>query len=152
MTIYTTDTRESPPLKPYPSWDSHRIEDRRVPDVISTFRVRADKCDRLWVLDTGLNDITGTNPQPLAPPTLVVYNLRDDTVMRKFAIPEDQRTQDSFFANIAVEDYDCEDSYAYLGDLGGPGVVVYSWRINKSWLIKNDFFKHDEKVSLLIFT
>lgn len=71
-------------------------------------------------------------------------------MMRKFVIPEDQRTADSLFANIAVEDYSCEDTYAYLGDLGGPGLVVYSWKMEKSWLVKHPSFHPDPQVSIFI--
>lgn len=71
-------------------------------------------------------------------------------MLRKFVIPEDQRTADSLFANIAVEDYSCDDTYAYLADLGGPGLVVYSWSMNNSWLVKHHFFHPDPQVSSFV--
>ena len=97
-------------------------------------------------MDTGLSDILGS-PEQQAPPTLIVYDLTNDQMIRRYQIPEDQRTADSLFANIAIEDYDCDDSYAYLGDLGGPGLVVYSWKTDKSWLVKHHFFHPDPLVS-----
>ncbi|KOC64617.1 Protein yellow [Habropoda laboriosa] len=136
------DTRESPTLMPYPSWEAHQYTDGSVPEIISTFRIRADRCERLWVLDTGFTDILD-NPEQQAPPALLIYDLTNDRLLRKFVIPEDQKTADSLFANIAVEDYSCEDTYAYLGDLGGPGMVVYSWKTDKSWLVKHHFFHPD---------
>ncbi|XP_017753652.1 PREDICTED: protein yellow [Eufriesea mexicana] len=136
------DTRESPTLIPYPSWEAHQYEGDSVPEIISTFRIRADRCDRLWVLDTGFTDILDS-PEQQAPPALLIYDLKTDRLLRKFVVPEDQKTSDSLFANIAVEDYSCEDTYAYLGDLGGPGLVVYSWRMGKSWLVKHHFFQPD---------
>ncbi|TGZ53553.1 Protein yellow [Temnothorax longispinosus] len=90
--IWLNDTRESPPLIPYPSWEAHQYGAAGVPEIVSTFRVRADRCNRLWILDTGL-------------------------------------TLDS--------------SYGYLGDLGGPGLVVYSWNLRKSWLVKHHSFHPD---------
>ncbi|CAL7933723.1 unnamed protein product [Xylocopa violacea] len=140
--FYINDTRESPTLIPYPSWEAHQYRAGSVPEIISTFRIRADSCERLWVLDTGFTDILD-NPEQQAPPALLVYDLQSDQLLRKFVIPEDQKTPDSLFANIAVEDYSCEDTYAYLGDLGGPGLVVYSWKMEKSWLIKHHFFYPD---------
>lgn len=110
--------------------------------------MRADRCNRLWVLDTGLVDILGS-PEQLVPPTLLVYDLTNDQLLRHYAVPEDQRTADSLFANIAVEDYNCEDSYAYLGDLGGPGIVVYSWKMSRSWLVKHNYFHPDPQVIIL---
>ncbi|KAG7208906.1 hypothetical protein KM043_015087 [Ampulex compressa] len=140
--ININDTRESPPLNPYPSWEAHQYGAAGVPEIVSTFRIRADRCDRLFVLDTGLTDILGS-PEQQAPPALIVYDTRSDEMLRKFVIPADQRTPDSLFANIAVEDYSCEDTYVYLGDLGGPGLVVYSWKLDKSWLVKHHFFHPD---------
>lgn len=130
---------------PYPSWEAHQYGAAGVPEIVSTFRIRADRCNRLWVLDTGLTDILG-NPEQQAPPALIIYDLTTDRVLRKHVIPADQRTADSLFANIAVEDYSCEDSYAYLGDLGGPGLVVYSWSLRQSWLVKHHSFHPDPMV------
>lgn len=142
--FYANDTRESPPLIPYPSWEAHQYGASGAPEIVSVFRVRADRCDRLWVLDTGLADILG-NPEQQAPPALLIYDLKTDRLLRKFVIPADQRTSDSLFANIAVEDYNCDDSYGYLGDLGGPCLVVYSWQQDKSWVFKHSFFEADPK-------
>ncbi|KAI4488668.1 hypothetical protein M0802_011376 [Mischocyttarus mexicanus] len=143
--INLNDTRESPPLKPYPSWEAHGSgNDSRIPELVSPFRLRVDHCSRLWVLDTGLVDILG-EPSQRVPPTLLIYDLNDDKLLRKFVIPNDQRTADSFFANIVVEDYNCNDTYSYLGDLGAPGLVVYSWKLDKSWLVKHHYFHPDPK-------
>lgn len=90
------------------------------------------------------------NPEQRVPPALVIYDLKNDRPLRKYIIPSDQRTADSFFANIAVEDYNCEDTYAYLGDLGAPGLVVYSWKLERSWLVKHHFFHPDPKVITLL--
>ncbi|KAJ8680521.1 hypothetical protein QAD02_016308 [Eretmocerus hayati] len=140
--IKINDTRTSPPLIPYPNWNAHQYSSHVLPELISPFRVRADRCNRLWVLDTGLVDILG-EPQQQAAPALVVYDLDTDQILRRYSIPEDQRTPDSLFANIVVEDYSCDDAHAYLADLGGPGLVVYSWKMAKSWLVKHHYFHPD---------
>lgn len=138
--IMLNDTRESPPLIPYPTWEAHQYKPGgKIPDIVSTFRVRADRCNRLWVLDTGLSNIADT-PEMQKPPTLIIYDLSNDRILRNYTIPESQRTADSLFANIAVEDESCTDSYGYLADLGGPGIIVYSWRHHQSSLVKNKFF------------
>lgn len=46
---------EAPLLKPYPNWDAHRSLGDAPPSIVSPFRVRADQCGRLWVIDTGLD-------------------------------------------------------------------------------------------------
>lgn len=140
--IWRNDTSDSPKLKPYPSWEAHRYGESSVPEVVSTFRIRADRCDRLWVLDTGVADILGT-PEQQAPPSLLVYDLTSNELLRKYVVPKTQRTADSLFANIAVEDQSCDDAYVYLGDLAGPGLVVYSWKYDRSWLVKHHYFHPD---------
>lgn len=37
----------------------------------------------------------------------------------------------------------CDDAFAYLPDLGGYGLVVYSFADNDSWRIKHNFFHFD---------
>lgn len=116
---------QSPALKPYPSWSAHRMSDE-VPEIISPFRVRADACGRLWVLDTGVENIVAeANATVLSPTRLLVYDLHNDNLLRSYKFPEDHIKDGSFFASIAVEDEDCDDSFAYSADLGKPGLVSY---------------------------
>lgn len=135
---------QSPALKPYPSWSAHRMSADEVPEIISPFRVRADACGRLWVLDTGVENIVAeANATVLSPTRILVYDLHNDNLLRSYKFPEDQLKPDSFFANIAVEDEDCDDSYAYSADLGKPGLVVYSWKTDSSWRMTHNFFHPD---------
>lgn len=113
--------------------------------------MRADRCQRLWVLDTGAVEHLAERPQRLRPTAqLLVYDLNNDNLLRRFELPAAQTKEDSFFANIAVEvrgsadasssSFDCADAHAYLADLGAPGVVVYSWRADESWRVHNHYF------------
>lgn len=115
-------------LHPYPSWSANELPstetDEKANDsygggrteakaaekgenlleknnqtIISTFRIRADECDRLWVMDSGLADILGS-PKQWAPNSVAVFDLNTDKLIRRFVIPEDQVKEDSFFANI----------------------------------------------------
>lgn len=67
--------------------------------IISTFRIRVDECDRLWVMDSGLADILGS-PKQWAPNSIAIFDLRTDKLIRRYVIPEDQVKEDSFIANI----------------------------------------------------
>lgn len=136
------NTTESPKLKPYPSWGAHKLNESEPPEIVSPFRVRADACGRLWVLDTGVANLLG-DVQVLAPTQLLVYDLHNDNLLRRFSIPKDQIKEKSFFANIAVEDSDCDNTFAYSADLGAPGLVVYSWRMQESWRVSHNFFHPD---------
>lgn len=134
---------DSPKLKPYPSWEAHRLPQKGVsrdpPEIVSPFRVRADQCGRLWVLDTGVADLLG-DTHAYSPAQLVIYDLHNDALLRRYAIPEDFVKDGSFFATLAVEDYVCDDTYAYVADLGSPALIVYSWQKQRSWRVKHNYF------------
>lgn len=151
----------SPVLRPYPSWEANQLpqpnDDSKKTDegksanmlkdnntIISTFRVRADECDRLWVMDTGLADVLG-NPTPYAAPSLAIFDLYSDKLIRRHYFPESLLKEDSFFANVIIdaERGDCDNAHAYMPDLGGYQVVVYSFKDDKSWRVKHNFFHFD---------
>ncbi|KAG6456387.1 protein yellow [Manduca sexta] len=137
------NSTRSPNLIPYPSWAAHSTGlDGRPPEIVSPFRVRADRCGRLWVLDNGKIGNLEKNTTKY-PPALIIYDLKTDNLLRKYVFPEDQVKQDSGFANIAIEDTDCKNTYAYAGDLGKPAIVVYSWEKNESWRITHHYFHPD---------
>lgn len=81
-----------------------------------------------------------TNATMKYPPTIIVYDLKTDTVIRKYSIPPTQFMKESRFTNIAVEDTDCQKTYAYAADMGEAAIVVYSWEKNESWRIKHHYF------------
>lgn len=119
--------RESPILIPYPSWEANKIESAgpRNPDavervgghdnagqatvseaplknnasIISTFRIRVDECDRLWVMDSGLADILG-DPKQIAPPSLVIFDLNTDQLIKRFTFAKEDSKPGTFFANV----------------------------------------------------
>ncbi|CAK1554521.1 unnamed protein product [Leptosia nina] len=135
------NSTNSPVLIPYPNWEAHDLLKGK-PEIVSPFRVRADKCNRLWVLDNGkIGSLE--NDTVKYPPALLIYDLLNDNLLRKYSFPDDQVKEDSGFANIAVEDTDCEDTYAYSGDLGKAGIVVYSWKKNETWRITHHYFHPD---------
>jgi len=162
---------KSPKLHPYPSWEANQLpidvmpQAQKTPSggrldaekatnvetalkdnstLISIFRMSVDVCDRLWVLDTGLSDILGS-PKQITPNAIVVFDLKTDKLIRRFAIPKEQAKDDTFFANIIVdtERSDCNDAYAYVPDLGAYGVIVYSFKDNRSYRVKHNFFHFD---------
>ncbi|XP_030753269.1 protein yellow [Sitophilus oryzae] len=135
---------------PYPDWKANTIpkgDTKPESDnhIISTFRVSVDPCDRLWVMDTGLADILGS-PKQISPPAVVIYDLNTNTLLKRYTLKEHEDVKaSSFFANIIVDvtKDNCDDAYAYLPDLGGYGVVVYSLKNNDSWRFKHNYFHFD---------
>lgn len=112
--------------------------------IISTFRVRADECDRLWVIDTGLADILGKAEQ-ITPPKILVYDLKTDQLLREFEIKKEHIKENTFLANIIVDTTaeTCDKAFAYLPDLGSYAVIVYSWEENEAWRVKHHYFFFD---------
>ncbi|XP_073956952.1 protein yellow-like [Choristoneura fumiferana] len=137
------NTTTSPKLIPYPSWAAHSIgNDGKPPEIISPFRVRVDKCQRLWVLDSGKMGSLDPNATRHTP-SIIVYDLKTDNLLRRYQFPADQVKEESGFANIAIEDGDCDNTFAYAGDVGKAGIVVYSWEKNESWRITHHYFHPD---------
>lgn len=125
MNYFNIGGDESPVLIPYPSWQTNTIAENNKPvveqrigghdnaaaaevssealkdnrTIISTFRVRVDECDRLWVMDTGLADILGS-PKQFAPPALVIFDLNNDQLIRRYPFPPNVLKSDTFFANL----------------------------------------------------
>uniref|UniRef100_A0A182IQZ6 Protein yellow n=1 Tax=Anopheles atroparvus TaxID=41427 RepID=A0A182IQZ6_ANOAO len=157
LTYVNVSDEMSPKLQPYPSWEENQLPtDHNSPadegskylknnaTIISTFRVRADECDRLWVMDTGLADILGDAVQ-YAPPSLVLFDLYTDKLIRRHYFNSSLLKEDSFFANVIVdaERGDCDNAFAYIPDLGSYAVIVYSFGEDRSWRIKHNFFHFD---------
>lgn len=137
-------------LTPYPTWAANTLPEgddaKPTTDnhIVSVFRVKVDSCDRLWVMDTGLADILG-EPKSVSTPALVVYDLNTDTLLRRYTFKPTDMKEDSFFANVIVDVTadKCDSAFAYVPDLGGYGIVVYSWARNDSWRVKHNFFHFD---------
>lgn len=126
LNYISIDSKETDPkLIPYPSWSANSlksdgfstaetaggrtnapkatvVDDGQLADnssIISTFRIRVDECDRLWVMDTGLVDILG-NPKQIAPPALVIFDLNTNKLIKRYTIPGAHIKDDTFFANV----------------------------------------------------
>ncbi|KAL3269452.1 hypothetical protein HHI36_008522 [Cryptolaemus montrouzieri] len=112
--------------------------------LVSSFRVNVDACDRLWVMDTGLADILGEGKQYFTP-AIVIFDLKTDKLLKRYVLQSTDLKEDSFFANIIIDvtPDKCDDAFAYIPDLGGYGVVVYSLAENESWRVKHNFFYFD---------
>lgn len=67
--------------------------------VISPFRVRVDECDRLWVLDSGMEDLLG-KPKQVAPQAILIFDLKSNAMIKRFNIPMDHIKEDTIFPSI----------------------------------------------------
>ncbi|XP_043277780.1 major royal jelly protein 1-like [Venturia canescens] len=123
-----------PLLKPYPDWASANTEDCE--NIIGTYRMDLDQCNRLWVIDSG-----NVGDENVCPPKILAFNVTSDKSIAKIVIPENVakgengKTQ---FENIVVqnEDADCAKTTIYLADSAGNGIVIHDgkdfWRVSSS--------------------
>ncbi|XP_024081900.1 protein yellow-like isoform X2 [Cimex lectularius] len=144
--ISTADAyTKAPNLKPYPSWDFNENTNKTLKGkkMVSVISLYVDKCSRLWALDTGIVEELKIKKSE-SPPSLHIFNLNDDKIIRRYVLKEEDYKWDSRFTNIVVENShgNCEYSYAYLAD-SKNGLVVYNWDRNKSYQIKHNYFSFE---------
>ncbi|XP_012287935.1 protein yellow [Orussus abietinus] len=135
---------KSPKLTPYPDWETNDINSSSDSKIVNFFRVRVDACDRLWGVDTGVDDIVGDGTSVI-PSTLVVFDLNTDKIIRRYPLKDSDKKPDSFFADLVVDvdRDDCDNAHAYISDIAGYGLVVYSWAKNDSWRVEHNYFYFD---------
>ncbi|ETN64462.1 yellow protein precursor [Anopheles darlingi] len=132
----------SPALIPYPDWSSNVAGD--CANGLSTvYRLKADKCGRLWALDTGTVGI-GNTTQQLCPYALNIWDLKTNRRLRRYELRPEDTNPNTFIANIAIDmGRSCEDTFAYMSDELGYGLIVYSFEQNRSWRFAHSFFFPD---------
>lgn len=134
----------SPPMRPYPSWDWHANPEALNPDctrLMSVYRIWVDECERLWVLDAGVVNAT-IQINPVCPPKIVVFDLRNDQPLFSYELPPDQVKQDSLHSNMIVDIRNgrCQDAHAYISDVWRFGITVFSLAKGRSWRTTNHLY------------
>ncbi|KAG5889898.1 hypothetical protein JTB14_008044 [Gonioctena quinquepunctata] len=147
--ISLNTTSESPDLVPYPDWKTNTLpKEGETPEenlIVSTFRMRVDPCDRLWVLDTGMADSLEKRIQ-VSQQAILIFDLNTDELLRKYTMKDsDLIGTVSFFANIVIDvtKDTCDQAFAYMSDLADNGLLVYSFADNNAWRFKNNYFLGD---------
>lgn len=135
----------SPKLNPYPSFAGNELGNCQT-GLTTVYRIKADKCDRLWVLDVGTYGYD-PNVTNLCPYSLNVYDLNTDQRIRKYIFRPEDIVASTFIANIALDEgKTCDDTFAYFSDELGYGLIAYSWEQNKSWRFSHAYFMPDPLV------
>ncbi|GAB0100999.1 hypothetical protein DMENIID0001_171160 [Sergentomyia squamirostris] len=136
------DKVENPKLRPYPDCATNSIQYNAGPEkLVSVYRLTVDRCNRLWFVDTGALDY---EPSPIIihNPTLWIMDLKTDTLIRRFSIPDALYETDGLgFADIVVESdgQDCDNAYAYVSNFKTSALLVYSFRENDAWIAKHPY-------------
>lgn len=140
-----TPYEPSPKLTPYPSYEGNELGNCQT-GLNTVYRIKADKCDRLWVLDVGTYGYDA-NTSNLCPYAINVYDLNTDQRIRRYVFRDEDIVSTTFIANIALDmGSSCEDTFAYFSDELGYGLIAYSWEQNKSWRFSHSYFFPDPLV------
>ncbi|KAJ8982554.1 hypothetical protein NQ317_005557 [Molorchus minor] len=112
--------------------------------ITSVFRVQADSCGRLWVLDSGQIHIT-IEPKQVCHPQILIFDLKTDRLLTRYVLPGEFVKEDGLFSNILVDirGDDCVNVHAYLTDVWRFNLVVFSLEKMRSWLVSDHLFYPD---------
>uniref|UniRef100_A0A8D8M2Z7 Protein yellow n=1 Tax=Cacopsylla melanoneura TaxID=428564 RepID=A0A8D8M2Z7_9HEMI len=148
---YSDASVVSPQLQAYPSWDWHAAAGSGNPGadnctgLVSVYRVRADRCNRLWVLDSGVVDSLVTF-ETKCPPKILIFDLRNDQLVRSITFPSEVLRLNTLFTNIVLDDLNedaaggygnCDNIFAYISDSTNPGILVYDSRNDRAWRLSH---------------
>lgn len=149
---------KSPALQPYPGWEWQGTAGNCT-GLVSVYRIRVDRCNRLWVLDSGVIT-TLDNFSPVCPPKIFVFDLKTDTLVRNIILPKEVLRPNSLLTNLVI-DYEitgagagtsaapgnyygfqhqppqptCDDAFLYMTDTANAAVVVYDIKNDAAWRI-----------------
>ncbi|XP_037294991.1 protein yellow isoform X2 [Manduca sexta] len=136
-------------LHPYPNWEEACVSDKACclasnSCVISAFRVHVDKCNRLWVVDNGVADMAHDVTQ-IAAPAILMFDLNSDTLMNRYEFSDEVLRDSSVLTSVVVDivGKNCENSYAYVTDMGSNAILVYHLATNEAWRVENHYFHFD---------
>ncbi|CAG9773982.1 unnamed protein product [Ceutorhynchus assimilis] len=139
--------KESPMLVPYPNWGWH--SEKSCDLITSVFRMQADSCGRLWVMDSGKVSITTEEAKQHCPPKLLIFDLETDQLLTKYVFANEFIKEDSLYSNIVVDVRDgyCHDAHAYMSDVWRFGIVVFRLSDQQAWRVTDHLFYPDPLAS-----
>ncbi|KAJ8687624.1 hypothetical protein QAD02_023420 [Eretmocerus hayati] len=141
-TISDQIMNSGPLLVPYPNWSTWK-NPKECKGITGVFRIAIDKCNRLWVLDTGKID-----EEYICSAQLLVYDLSTDRLISKIPIPDSiarDKNKMGLLVTPIVETYgkNCSQTTVYVNDVIGHGLII--WNEDKFIRLENDLFKPEEK-------
>ncbi|XP_053698589.1 L-dopachrome tautomerase yellow-f2-like [Sabethes cyaneus] len=139
----------NPAVFAYPDAQTNALQLDYSPDprrIVSVYRTKIDKCDRLWFVDTGYLEYSG-NERQIQRPALWVLNLKNDRPLQRYEIPTTIVELGYGMAGITVdvEEDRCEQAYAYISDYQWQGLYVYSLAVNRMWRFNHNFFSFEPR-------
>ncbi|CAH1962406.1 unnamed protein product [Acanthoscelides obtectus] len=133
------------PISPFPNWEMNVQDNCRV--LQSVLGTEVDRRGTMWVLDghRANNAVNGIR----CPPKLVLLDLnRNGAAVRSYTFPNELCLTDGGFLNDVVID-ETGGTFAYITDNSviDPGVIVYSYRENRAWKLRDGSMFPDVSVA-----
>ncbi|XP_041978081.1 protein yellow [Aricia agestis] len=133
----------SPVLQAYPDWSYHTAGRGEIncTGLVSVYRVRADRCNRLWVLDAGVTTSLD-DFRRVCPPKILIFDMATDRLVRSVYFPRELLRPASLLTNIVLDDTrsarhsaTCDNIFAYISDTVAPGIIVYDGQRDNAWRV-----------------
>ncbi|KAG5347378.1 MRJP4 protein, partial [Acromyrmex charruanus] len=129
-----------PLLRPYPNWSWHN-SNHMCDGMVNVLRVNI-RCNHIFVLDSGK-----IGPDYICNPKLLIFNLKDDTLVKTIYIPFDIANNATGFG-LLLEPFvyvpkKCKQflhkMIVFMTDLQGKGLVVYDSSVKSMCRVESDY-------------
>ncbi|CAG9584628.1 unnamed protein product [Danaus chrysippus] len=124
----------------YPDYSWHDNQGSNCEGLTSVFRVAIDSCQRLWVMDAGK-----IGDDQVCPPQLLAFDLNSDQLIYRHKVPSKNYIASSLFITPVVDvrgsgPNDCADTFVYVADVSGFGLLVVDVARDRSWRVTHRYF------------
>ncbi|XP_018401267.1 PREDICTED: major royal jelly protein 1-like [Cyphomyrmex costatus] len=129
-----------PLLRPYPDWSWHN-SNCTCDGIVSVIRVYI-RCNHIFVLDSGT-----IGPDQICNPKLLIFNLKNDTLVKTIYIPFDIASNTTgtgvLIAPFVYVSCECthflDKMIVFMADVRGKGLVVYDSSTKSMCRIESDY-------------
>uniref|UniRef100_U5EUI9 Putative yellow-related salivary protein n=1 Tax=Corethrella appendiculata TaxID=1370023 RepID=U5EUI9_9DIPT len=134
---------KSPALRPYPDYETNRLGaiEPNPKRLVTVYRPRVDRCDRLWFVDTGMMEIPN-NFTIVQRPSVWVFDLKTDKPIDRYEIPKEVVDSGYGLTSITldIDPDNCEKVFVYISDLQTYRMLVYDYQNKRSWRFLHNYF------------
>ncbi|XP_018401317.1 PREDICTED: major royal jelly protein 1-like [Cyphomyrmex costatus] len=139
-----------PLLRPYPDWSWHN-SNCTCDGIVSVIRVQI-RCNHLFALDTGK-----IGPNQICNPKLLIFNLKDNTLVKTIYIPLDIASNttgtgflmESFVYLPGECTHFLDKMIIFMSDVRGKGLVVYDSCAKSICRVESDYMIPTESLSVV---
>lgn len=126
-------------IRGYPDYSWHDNQGSNCDGMTSVFRVAIDRCNRMWVMDAGKIGDTA-----VCPPQLLAFDLNTDQLIYRHRPNSSSYIATSLFITPVVDvrgekPSDCADTFVYVADVSGFGLLVVDVLRDRSWRVTNKY-------------